>query len=73
MDIKFVKAIAIAYGNYRSALSRYGEGGADSALLEIISSAKALMALQEALSFDMVSREDLEGAIADARADYEAS
>ena len=77
MELKFVKAFAIVYGNYRAALARcsavFGEEDEGASLLEVISTAKALLALQEALDFDLVEREVLEAAIVEARESYEAN
>ena len=68
MDIKFVYALCLVYGNYRAAIAVVDDAGRGvDALVNVIATGKALLALQEALKVEVADTEQVEIAIDSAR------
>lgn len=68
MDSKFIKALCHAYGNYRAAIAHVDDDA--SRLPAVVSTGKALLALQEALGFEVADNEQVRLAIEEARNAY---
>ena len=68
MDDKFVKALCLAYGNYRAAITAWDAETASAA--EVVGTAKALLELQAALEIEVADVEQVKIAIDQARNDY---
>lgn len=68
MDEKFVKALCLAYGNYRAAITAWDAEAADAA--SVVGTGKALLTLQEALNIEVADPEQVRVAIDMARNDY---
>lgn len=70
MDIKFVKALCLAYGNYRAAIAVVDEDDSEDKLPLVVATGKALLALQDALGVEVADSEQVEIAIDEARNAY---
>lgn len=70
MDNKFIIALCHAYGNYRAAIAYVDEGDDDKRLPAVVSTGKALLALQEALGFEVADNKQVRLAIDEARTAY---
>lgn len=73
MDIEAAKALAVVYGNYRSAITSFdmcADKDVRRVAAEVVACAKALLACQEAFKCEVADVAQVNSALEEARAAY---